>query len=168
MPKCVYIALGSNLGDRLDFLTRAVQAFAPEITLLRASHIYQTPPWGFTDQPSFLNQVVEAETELEPEALLIKLKYIERTLGRVEAVRYGPRCIDLDILFYGNETYFSETLVIPHPMIPERAFVLVPMNELAPDFFHPQLKLSISDLLENLNQNGIELYNKEDSDHETA
>jgi 2-amino-4-hydroxy-6-hydroxymethyldihydropteridine diphosphokinase len=168
MPKCVYIALGSNLGDRQDFLKKAINAFAPDITTLRASHIYQTPPWGFTDQPSFLNQVVETETDLEPEALLQKLKSIEKSLGRVETVRYGPRCIDLDILFYGNDTYSSEKLVIPHPMIPERAFVLVPMNELAPDYVHPQLNLSISTLLGNLDPDGIEIYKEEESDHETA
>ncbi len=158
MQKCVYLALGSNLGDRQNFLTRAIDALSSEITLLRASHIYQTPPWGFTDQPSFLNQVVETETTLEPEALLKKLKIIERTLGRRETIRYGPRCIDLDILFFGNEVYSSDLLTIPHPMIPERAFVLVPMNELAPDFVHPQLDLSISALLANLNQNDIEIY----------
>jgi 2-amino-4-hydroxy-6-hydroxymethyldihydropteridine diphosphokinase len=162
MPKCVYLALGSNLGDRQDFLARAIQALAPEITLIRASHIYQTPPWGFTDQPSFLNQVIETETELEPEALLKKLKQIEKALGRVDTVRYGPRCIDLDILFYGDEVYHSEILDIPHPMIAERAFVLVPMNELAPDFIHPQLNLSISELLRNIDHSSIEIYGEED------
>ena len=158
MPKRVYIALGSNLGDRQNYLTQAIHALPPEVIFIRASSIYQTPPWGFTNQPSFLNQVVEAETKLEPEALLEKLKRIEKALGRADNFRYGPRCIDLDILFYGNDIYHSKTLTIPHAMIAERAFVLVPMNELAPEFIHPQLKASISTLLEDLDHSDIEIY----------
>ena len=162
MPKCAYIALGSNLGDRQSFLAQAIHSLEPEITLMRASHIYQTPPWGFSNQPSFLNQVIEIKTKLDPEALLSKLKLIEKVLGREDTFRYGPRCIDLDILFYGNDIYHSETLDIPHPMIAKRAFVLVPMNELAPEFIHPKLKISVSEMLQNLDHSEIEVYEEQE------
>lgn len=158
MTTRVFIGLGSNLGDRLGFLNRAIKSLLPEVSPLRSSHVYQTPPWGFTDQPQFLNQVVEAQTDLEPEELLKKLKQIERKLGRIETIRYGPRCIDLDILFYGNAIIQSESLIIPHPLLAERTFVLVPMNELSPNFIHPQLMTKISDLLQELDFSDIEQY----------
>ncbi len=158
MPRQVYLGLGSNLGDRAGFLRRARESLAPEVDLLRASHIYETPPWGYTDQPAFLNQVVEVHTDLEPEDLLVKLKDIESELGRVKNFRYGPRCIDLDILFYGSRVYESERLTIPHTSLAERAFVLVPLNELAPDFIHPLLNRTISELLATLNDHEVKLY----------
>ncbi len=161
MPQQVYLGLGSNLGDRLEFLRQARAALAPEVSLLRCSHIYETAPWGYTDQPAFLNQVVEGQTELEPEALLAKLKSIESELGRVENFRYGPRCIDLDILFYGSQIYQSNSLSIPHPAIAERAFVLVPLNELAPDFVHPLLNQKISELMLKLPDHDLKPFEEE-------
>jgi 2-amino-4-hydroxy-6-hydroxymethyldihydropteridine diphosphokinase len=143
----VYIALGTNLGDRLANLRDAIDALAPNVTVLRESTIYETPPWGFTDQPAFLNMVVEAETSLHPCALLDYLKEREKSLGRVKNFRYGPRHIDLDILFYGAETYKDERLQIPHPRLHERAFVLVPLNDLAPDLVHPVLGKDVKSLL---------------------
>lgn len=148
MPQRVFLSLGSNLGDRLANLRQAQAALSPEVVLLQASQVYETPPWGYADQPPFLNQVLEVQTELEPEALLGKLKQVEVDLGRVKNFRYGPRCIDLDILFYSDQIYQSETLTIPHPSLADRAFVLVPLNELAADFIHPQLNLTIAELLD--------------------
>jgi len=147
MPERVYLGTGSNLGDRLGNLFQAQAALAPQIRLLRASSVYETPPWGYNDQPAFLNQVLEVETELAPQALLTRLKAIEAELGRVENFRYGPRSIDIDILFYGGQVFESETLSIPHPMLAERAFVLAPLAELVPELIHPQLKRSAADLL---------------------
>jgi len=161
MPRQVYLGLGSNLGDRAGYLRRARENLAPEVNLLRASSVYETPPWGYSDQPAFLNQVVEVQTDLEPEALLAKLKGIESELGRVKNFRYGPRCIDLDILFYENCVYQSERLTIPHPSLAERAFVLVPMNELAPNFIHPLLHKPISELLAGLGGYEVDLFQGE-------
>jgi 2-amino-4-hydroxy-6-hydroxymethyldihydropteridine diphosphokinase len=161
MPRQVYLGLGSNLGDRAGYLRRARENLAPEVNLLRASSVYETPPWGYSDQPAFLNQVVEVQTDLEPEALLAKLKGIESELGRVKNFRYGPRCIDLDILFYVNCVYQSERLTIPHPSLAERAFVLVPMNELAPNFIHPLLHKPISELLAGLGGYEVDLFQGE-------
>ncbi len=161
MPRQVYLGLGSNLGDRAGFMRHACASLPPEVNLLRASQIYETPPWGYTDQPAFLNQVVEVETGLEPEELLAKLKAVENDLGRVKNFRYGPRCIDLDILFYGSRIFQSDQLTIPHPALAERAFVLVPMHELDPDFIHPQLNKSIAELLAALNDHEVSLYQEE-------
>jgi dihydropteroate synthase/2-amino-4-hydroxy-6-hydroxymethyldihydropteridine diphosphokinase len=159
MPERVYLGTGSNLGDRLGHLRQAQAALSPQIRLLRTSAVYKTPPWGYSAQPAFLNQVLEVETELAPQALLTRLKEIEAELGRVKNFLYGPRAIDLDILFYGNLIHQSETLNIPHPMLAERAFVLVPLNELAPDFVHPQLKRSVAELLaERPDREAIVLY----------
>lgn len=161
MPQLVFIGLGSNLGDRQRFLHKAVESLAPEVIPLKASQIYETPPWGYKDQPAFLNQVIKAQTDLTPEALLNKLKSIEKELGRVERFRYGPRCIDLDILFYNDLIYKSETLVIPHPLLAERAFVLLPLNEIAPGLLHPGMNTRISELLEKLDHSEINLFTME-------
>jgi len=158
MPHRIFIGLGSNLGNRLDYIQQALKALPPEIKVLRSSQIYETPAWGYTDQPPFLNQVVEAQTELDPEALLAKLKSIEEQLGRVANFRYGPRCIDLDILFFDDLIYQSVTLNIPHPSLPQRAFVLVPLNEIAPNLLHPGLNQKISELVKKTDAAGIKIY----------
>ena len=147
MMHLVYIALGTNLGERLANLHDAINALAPDVRVLHESTIYETPPWGYTDQPAFLNMVVEAETSLSPRALLEYLKQREDELGRVKNFRYGPRHIDLDILFYDDLVLEDERLQIPHPRLHERAFVLVPLNDLAPDFVHPVLGVDVKSLL---------------------
>jgi 2-amino-4-hydroxy-6-hydroxymethyldihydropteridine diphosphokinase len=154
--KIVYLALGTNLGDRLANLRDALNVLAPDVSVLRESTIYETPPWGFTDQPAFLNMVVEAETSLRPRALLTYLKQREDELGRVKNFRNGPRHIDLDILFYDDVVYEDERLQIPHPRLHERAFVLVPLSDLAPDFVHPVLGKDVKSLLSGLDRAEIQ------------
>lgn len=151
----VFIALGSNLGDRAANLQAAIEALEPEVHTLKCSPVYETPPWGYSDQPQFLNQVVEAETDLSPVALLECMKKIEVQLGRQETFRFGPRLIDLDIIFYDREVIDYPPLIIPHPRLAERGFVLMPLADLAPDFRHPILGDSVSDLLSKVETDGI-------------
>jgi 2-amino-4-hydroxy-6-hydroxymethyldihydropteridine diphosphokinase len=154
----VYLGLGTNLGSRLENLQSARAALPPQVIILRASQVYETPPWGYTAQPSFLNQVVEAQTHLSPRRLLAHLKSIERRLGRAPTFRYGPRLIDIDILFFGGQVFDLHGLIIPHPRLAERAFVLVPLAELAPDLVHPRTGLSVRQLLTKVDANGVEIY----------
>ena len=154
----VYLALGSNLGDRAANLQSAIEAFEPEIQISRCSPVYETPPWGYLDQSKFLNQVVEAETDLPPVELLDHIKKLEQQLGRREIFQYGPRVIDLDIIFYDKEIIESPPLIIPHPRMEERGFVLLPLADIVPHFEHPILGESVSDLLSKIDQEGIVLY----------
>ncbi|HZU87294.1 MAG TPA: 2-amino-4-hydroxy-6-hydroxymethyldihydropteridine diphosphokinase [Anaerolineaceae bacterium] len=149
----VYLGLGTNLGEREANLQAAAVALPPEVRVLRASSIYETEPWGFKDQPWFLNQVLEVETELDPRALLAHLKEIETQLGRLPSFRFGPRLIDLDILLYGDQSLQMENLIIPHPRLAEREFVLGPLCELAPDLRHPLLNSTMRELLAALKDN---------------
>ena len=146
--KIVYIALGSNLGDRAGMLERAIAAMnSAGISVVRQSSLYVTEPVGAPGQGWFLNAVVEAETSLLPLQLLHALLKIERELGRRRLTPHGPRAIDLDILFYGSSVIRSRELEVPHPRLTERRFVLIPLAQLAPDFRHPVLHKSINQLL---------------------
>lgn len=128
-----YLSLGANLGDRLSQLAEAVRRLnAPHIRVTAVSSVYETAPWGKTDQPAFLNIAAAVETELAPDALLRHIMHVERELGRVRHERWGPRTIDIDILLYGSEQIHTEDLDVPHPRMAERAFVLVPLLEVAP------------------------------------
>jgi 2-amino-4-hydroxy-6-hydroxymethyldihydropteridine diphosphokinase len=155
MAHTVYLALGTNLGDRLASLQQALAALPPLVRLVAASPVYETPPWGYIDQPAFLNQVIRAETALDPHALLENLKHIETSVGRTATFRYGPRVIDLDILFYDEILLDSPELTIPHPHIPERAFVLVPLADLNPHLRHPALGKTVRQMLEGIDIQGI-------------
>jgi len=150
----IFLSLGTNLGDRAANLRSAVSALAPAMRVMRESSIYETAPWGFEDQSHFLNMVVEAETDLAPLDLLKYLKTLETELGRTPTFRYGPRLIDLDILFYDELILQKPELTIPHPRLHERAFVLVPLADLAPNFIHPVLQKTIQQLLDNINREG--------------
>ncbi|MBE0410212.1 MAG: 2-amino-4-hydroxy-6-hydroxymethyldihydropteridine diphosphokinase [Anaerolineales bacterium] len=151
----VFIALGSNLQDRLKNLNEAVSQLLPSVIPVACSPIYETEPWGYHDQPRFLNQVIQATTDLSPEELLAYLKNIESQMGRKQTIRLGPRLIDLDILFYDNLAVNTPSLSIPHPTMHERAFVLVPLADLAPQIIHPVLNISVEELLTSVDRKGI-------------
>jgi 2-amino-4-hydroxy-6-hydroxymethyldihydropteridine diphosphokinase len=144
----VYIGLGSNLGDRHKNCLRAIELLKQNgLSVKQQSSLYETEPWGLTEQPEFVNMAVEAETGLAPETLLDLLKKIEKDMGRGDAVRWGPRIIDLDILLYDDITMNTDALTIPHPLMHEREFVLRPLSEIAEEKVHPVLKKKIGDLL---------------------
>jgi 2-amino-4-hydroxy-6-hydroxymethyldihydropteridine diphosphokinase len=151
----IHLALGTNLGNRTSNLRRALAAFPPAVTILAESSVYETPPWGMTDQPPFLNMVIKGETRLAPMDLLQYLKQIESELGRVPTVRYGPRLIDVDILFYNSLILDTPELTIPHPRLHERAFVLVPLADLSPTLVHPVLGIPVGALLARVDTKGI-------------
>ncbi len=156
----MYLSLGSNLGSRLSNLRRALHALAPQVRLTRLSGVYETDPWGYLEQPAFLNMAAAAETDLPPLDLLAHLKQVERSLGREPTFRYGPRSIDLDILFYDDAVLDLPGLQIPHPQLAGRPFVLVPLAELAPALVHPGLGLSVSTLLERSGAQGVRPYKR--------
>jgi 2-amino-4-hydroxy-6-hydroxymethyldihydropteridine diphosphokinase len=155
MDHIVYLALGTNLGDRLVNLNTAISSLTPQMNVKVKSPVYETPPWGFADQSAFLNQVVMAETYEEPEVLLKHLKQLETALGRVSNFQNGPRLIDIDILFYDDLVLDTAPLVIPHPRLHERAFVLVPLADIAPDLVHPVLHKSVREMLAGISSDEI-------------
>ncbi|MGB9824124.1 MAG: 2-amino-4-hydroxy-6-hydroxymethyldihydropteridine diphosphokinase [Candidatus Hydrothermia bacterium] len=148
----VYLSLGSNLGEREQNLNRAINELYKLGKVLAISHFFETKPYGYHNQPDFLNCAVALETSLSPELLLEELKGIEKELGRENKGRWRERIIDIDIIFYDHIVYKSETLVIPHPDMQYREFVLRPLAEIAKDFIHPVLKKSIETLLEELKE----------------
>jgi 2-amino-4-hydroxy-6-hydroxymethyldihydropteridine diphosphokinase len=158
MDHIVYLALGSNMGNRLANLKAAVLNFTPQMTVKKKSSIYETPPWGFTEQGAFLNQVIKVVTYLEPEPLLHHLKRLEVVLGRVPNFQNGPRLIDIDILFFGNRIINTPPLMVPHPRLHERAFVLVPLVEIEPEMIHPILQRPVSELLDEVDRSEIKLF----------
>ena len=152
----VYLSLGTNLGERLDNLATARAMLSPDVRVEKLSSVYETAPWGYSDQANFYNQVLLGKTMLTPLRLLNKLKRIEKMMGREQTFRYGPRVIDLDILFYESRIINTKRLQIPHPRLQERAFVLVPLVEIAPDFVHPQLGLTMQALLDQVGEGGVQ------------
>jgi 2-amino-4-hydroxy-6-hydroxymethyldihydropteridine diphosphokinase len=148
----VHIAFGGNVGDVEGNLRRALESVGglPRTRLRKVSSLYRTAPVGVTDQPDFLNGVAEIETALSPSELLAELLAIEGSLGRTRATRWGPRTVDLDIVLWGGQVVNSPDLEVPHPRMHERAFVLVPLNEIAPQARHPRLNRSVRELSESL------------------
>ncbi|AHF16993.1 2-amino-4-hydroxy-6-hydroxymethyldihydropteridine diphosphokinase [Niabella soli] len=143
-----YLLIGGNLGNRQENLGRARRHIEKEAgAIIKRSAIYETAAWGLTDQPDFYNQALRIETTLTPEQLMTVILKIETTMGRIRQERYGPRIIDIDILFYGAIVCDTPAVTIPHPRITERRFVLAPLEEIAPDLIHPQLNKSIHELL---------------------
>jgi 2-amino-4-hydroxy-6-hydroxymethyldihydropteridine diphosphokinase len=146
--KAAYLLIGGNIGDRLGFMAAAKEKMKQKgIVLIRQSAIYETAAWGITDQPSFLNQVLEITTSLSPEELLSELLSIEQELGRIRAEKNGARTIDIDILYFESQLIHTPGLSIPHDRIPIRRFVLIPLAELIPDFIDPKTNKSIVEML---------------------
>ena len=158
MTNNVYLALGSNTGDRLANLRAAIDSLPPKIIVQAESRIYETEPWGYVDQPAFLNMALRVETDLAPLELLTHLKFLEKSLGRVPSFQNGPRLIDMDILFYDDLMFETPTLSIPHPRLHERAFVLVPLADIAPNLRHPLLGRSVAELVETVDRRGVNLF----------
>lgn len=154
----VYLSTGSNLGNREQNLASALAALTDIISVTAVSSIYETEPWGYADQPAYLNQVIAGVTELSPLDFFQFLKKIENGLGRQPSFRYGPRLIDIDILTIGSLVLDTPDLVIPHPRMQERAFVLVPLAEIVPGWVHPVLHLGVKSLLEKVDASGVKLY----------
>lgn len=156
MNEQIFIGLGTNLGERKQNLRTAIASLERAGVRVRAvSALYETAPWGVTDQPDFLNLCLAVRTEREPRALLALLKQIEEEMGREPAARWGPRLIDLDLLFYGKRVLAEEGLAVPHPRLAERAFVLAPLADIAPDWQHPQSGKRMRQLLAAVDREGV-------------
>ncbi len=150
MTHTAYIALGGNIGDRAAYIHDALDHMASYATVVETSHLYETDPMLVTDQPLFLNAVCQTSTELTPSELLRAVKHTEKTLGRTKSIRYGPRVIDLDILFFDDTVVEEPDLIIPHIGIPERDFVLAPLLDLNATLRHPRLDVTVRQLWQQL------------------
>src|SRR6266702_2818429 len=151
----IYLALGSNIGDRRGNLAGALQQLREIMDISSISSVYETEPVGYLDQPRFFNIVCAGKTALTPQEFLIQAKAIERSLGRRPSFRNGPRPIDIDILLYDELHIEENELNIPHPRMSERAFVLAPLAEIAPDTVHPVSDHSVQELLNTVSQDGV-------------
>jgi 2-amino-4-hydroxy-6-hydroxymethyldihydropteridine diphosphokinase len=140
----VYLSLGSNIEPRLDYLHQAIDRLHENLRDTHVSSIYETEPWGYTDQGRFLNLVIEGSTSLPPLELLQWVKQLETDIGRRTTFRYGPREIDIDILLFGDQIIQTDDLIIPHPRLLERAFVLIPLCELSPDLVIPGSRVPVA------------------------
>ena len=145
-----FLGLGSNLGDRQQTLQTAIEEIGEFATVKSQSSIYETDPVGYKDQGKFLNMALEIASELTPLELIFRTSEIEHKLGRERTIKNGPRTIDIDILLYNNRTFRHQYLQIPHPHLHKRAFVLEPLNEIAPEAIHPEQNQTIKQLWTNL------------------
>jgi 2-amino-4-hydroxy-6-hydroxymethyldihydropteridine diphosphokinase len=152
----LFLLLGANLGNRFLTLEQArIQLMESVGTLVSESKLYETAPWGVTDQPPYLNQVLELETTFAPDNVLTQTQSIEQILGRVRLDRWGARLIDIDLLYYNGLICQTERLTLPHPLLHERRFVLVPLCEIAPDFVHPVFGKTNTEMLRDCRDLGL-------------
>ncbi|MCE7067646.1 2-amino-4-hydroxy-6-hydroxymethyldihydropteridine diphosphokinase [Dyadobacter sp. CY326] len=152
----IFLLLGSNLGERALVLEAANQQIASRVgAIIAHSSVYETEPWGVADQPAFLNQVIRIESEFTPDEVLTILLDIEHELGRVRFERWGARVIDIDLLYYNNLILDTARLTLPHPRLQDRLFTLIPLVEIAPDFVHPLLQKTSSQLLDLCTDKGV-------------
>ncbi|MDP4854428.1 MAG: 2-amino-4-hydroxy-6-hydroxymethyldihydropteridine diphosphokinase, partial [Saprospiraceae bacterium] len=155
MQVITVLSLGSNVGDRLNYLYLSKTEICNLIGPIQfTSNIYETEPWGVDNQDSYLNQVISVQTNLSPYELLNIIHQIEKDLGRIREIHYGPRTIDIDILYYGEIIIDIENLKIPHPHIQKRRFILVPLSEILPQMHHPLLKKTNQELLNMVKDEG--------------
>lgn len=155
MQNGIYLLLGSNLGDRKKNIATGIASIKKEIgEIVKSSSLYETQPWGETPTETFYNQMIMVKSMASPENLLVKILKIETSMGRIRDKKWENRIIDIDIIFYRSEIFNSENLTIPHPQFIHRNFAILPMLELAPDFVHPILKLSIDEIYLNSTDTG--------------
>lgn len=154
----VFLSLGSNLGDRQKNLIAVENLLPPQVIVKERSPIYETEPWGYQEQPRFLNQVLSVTTSLSPWDLLTYLNDIEKSIGRKPSFRYGPREVDIDILLYGDQEIVQENLIIPHERLTERVFVLAPLADLAPELILPGSKSTIAGILDTIDTSDVYLF----------
>jgi 2-amino-4-hydroxy-6-hydroxymethyldihydropteridine diphosphokinase len=152
----VYLLTGSNIGDSLTHLRQAAVYIDKQVgSVVSKSSVYQTEPWGNKNQQDFLNQVLELQTEMEAEQVLQIILQIEQEMGRNRKQKWEARIIDIDILFYGHQIIQTENLTVPHPLLQERRFTLMPLNEIAPAYVHPVLQQTVSELLSQCPDNSV-------------
>lgn len=163
----VFLLLGANLGNPATQLAKALDKIESQVGKIEVcSSLYESEAWGVTDQPTFLNQVALVSTSLPPLDILDTIQTIENNLGRVRLSKWGARVIDIDILYFNHDCIQHERLVVPHPYLPDRRFVLVPLSEIAPSFTHPKLGLTTIDLLTQCEDSlDVHLYNPNDNDN---
>ena len=167
MENQAYIALGSNMGDRYEYLKKAVLLLENQekITVVNTSSIYETDPVGFTDQDQFLNMAVQVSTSLKPLELLDECLKIEEQLGRKREIRWGPRTLDLDILLYNQEDIETEKLTIPHPRMSERAFVILPLLEMNPNIMLPHMEEPLKSCLQSIpDKEGVRIWKQKNGE----
>ena len=154
----VYLGLGSNMGERAENISFGLRLLSQSVHLDSVSSMYETEPQEYRKQDRFLNLVCKAKTTLSPIQMLVRAKSVEVKVGRVPTFRYGPRVLDIDVLLYGDQVIDTAELTVPHPRMTERAFVLVPLLEIAPDLLHPKQRLKFIDLLDAMNDvHGVRL-----------
>lgn len=156
MTKAVYFSIGTNLGDRFANLQRALNLLQAHMNITAISPVFATEPWGETDQPQFLNMCAAAVTDMRPHEVLETVKAIESEMGRAPTRHWGPRLIDIDLIFFNHEIVREPDLTVPHPLLAERAFVLAPLANIIPDFVHPETGKTVQEMLDDVDQSGVE------------